>query len=41
MIENEMICLGFLNYNIDTDLFFRIQKFNFSVEGNFLFFCFK
>jgi hypothetical protein len=24
IIENEMVCSGFLNYNIDTDLFFRI-----------------
>jgi len=23
MIEDEMVCSGFLNYNIDTDLFFR------------------
>jgi hypothetical protein len=37
MIGDEMVCSGFLNYNINIDLFFRTQKFNFSVEGVFLF----
>jgi len=28
MIEDKIICLSFLDYNIDTDLSFKAQNFN-------------
>jgi hypothetical protein len=33
MIEDKIIRLGFLGYNIDTYLFFRAQNFNLWVES--------
>jgi len=27
-MEDKIVCLGFLNYNIDINLFFRTQKFS-------------
>jgi hypothetical protein len=36
MIGDKMVCSGFLGYNINTDLPFKVQNFNIWVGG---FFC--
>lgn len=38
MIGDKMICLGFFCYNIDTDLLFRTQNFNFEFGAFFYLF---